>query len=395
MTELQGIFLVLAVLYGWECLCWLRRGNLALRSWRGTKWKLLHPGSLAGNHSGGVVWGHPVPPLGTLLCAGQSPLSISAAGAFAYVATNLHPAWRPAQSECFIRFEAIKEVAAAQSKLLVNGALLVRCASPHQAAMLARRLRELAKLPENQRAGVIRKALGGSFDTEAIRQRLEEFRQVSQPVRKLANALFLYVFVVCPLLFWQVGLRNCWLPVAVVLLGFTVTTAIYLRRAHRALYPLAEDERFTVFLTALLSPPSAMRAVDALSRPLLQAFHPLAVAQVLCSPAQFRAFAQVVVRDTHHPAHPVCPVDNEAARATEAGHRAALRETMDEFLNTHGLAVAELLKPPAPADASCRQYCPRCLAQFTESAADCADCGGLALEPLETRPAAASAIRSG
>src|SRR5438445_7773993 len=42
------------------------------------------------------------------------------------------------------------------------------------------------------------------------------------------------------------------------------------RRMHKLFYLKAEDDRFTHFLTILLSPATTIRAHDALSRPLLE-----------------------------------------------------------------------------------------------------------------------------
>ena len=47
MSDLQLLFLVLALLYGWECACWINRGSVAFRSWwvreTGSKGKKSHP----------------------------------------------------------------------------------------------------------------------------------------------------------------------------------------------------------------------------------------------------------------------------------------------------------------------------------------------------------------
>jgi len=83
--------------------------------------------------------------------------------------------------------------------------------------------------------------------------------------------------------------------------------------AHRALYPHAEDERFTHTLTIALAPTSALRAHDALSRPLVEMFHPLAVAKVLLPEGRFREFARPVLLDIRHPALPLCPSDDSCA----------------------------------------------------------------------------------
>ena len=100
---------------------------------------------------------------------------------------------------------------------------------------------------------------------------------------------------------------------------FTVTTAaaVLFHRAHRALYPQAGDERFTHTLTILLAPMATMRAHDTLSRPLLAAFHPLALAKVFLPTNDFHDFARHVLLDLRHPALPVCSSAEPAAHAAE------------------------------------------------------------------------------
>src|SRR5207249_2715145 len=77
MSDLELLFLILALIYGWECACWLPRGSVAFRTWFGKRWRLVNPGMLLGNQNGGFVFAHPLPPLGTILAATQFPLSLS------------------------------------------------------------------------------------------------------------------------------------------------------------------------------------------------------------------------------------------------------------------------------------------------------------------------------
>jgi hypothetical protein len=201
-------------------------------------------------------------------------------------------------------------------------------------------------------------------------------------VRGLSNALLGYVFGVAPVVIWHFGFKLSWLGLLAGLLGLTSATAFCFFRAHRALYPDAEDERFTQTLTILLAPTTAMRAHDALSRPLMEGFHPLAIASVLLPEKDFRDFARRVLLDLRQPALPPCPNDNQAARETELQARSALRSAAEEFLKKAGVGPGDLCGPPAPADESCRAYCPRCDAQFITVEGKCADCGGLDRVPF-------------
>jgi hypothetical protein len=176
-----------------------------------------------------------------------------------------------------------------------------------------------------------------------------------------------------------------WLGLLAGLFALAIATATLFRRAHRALYPDAEDERFTHTLTIALSPANAMRAHDALSRPLLEEFHPLAVAKVFLPEAGFHDFARRVLLDLRHPALPDCPSEDAAARRAEFFWRTVLREAAEAMLKRSGLQPDDLCRPPKPADESCRAFCPRCLAQFTSTTGHCADCGGLELVAFNAR----------
>jgi hypothetical protein len=382
MNDAQLLFVVLAALYIWECTCWLRRGSVAFVTWLGRDWRAEHPGALAGNSNGGFVLAAPLPPLGMLLVANQLPLSLSPDGVLAFVSTNVNPGWRAAQSGCFVRWEHLATVRVRGKKLLVNGELFLVAATPGFARYLSAELQRLVKLTPAQRETAIAEMLLGTFDRPAIESRLLDYRTRSPAVRRLGNALFLYLLVIVPGLIWYFGLGLTWLGLLLGLLALTIATAALFGRAHRALYPGAGDERFTHTLTIALAPSSALRAHDALSRPLLENFHPLAVAKQLLSDQEFRPFARRVLLDLRHPARPWGTSEKPEAVATEAHFRHALLAATEEFLKQHGLAPDELGRAPAPADDSCRSFCPRCDAQFTTLTGQCVDCGGLAVVEL-------------
>jgi len=379
MSDLQLLFLVLGALYGWECACWIGRGTVAFTTWSGRIWREAHPGTLLGNQSGGFVFTHPLPPLGTFFAANQFPLSLTPEAVLAYVATNVNSGWRPAQTGRFLPFDAIHDVKARGKKVTVNGELWLTAPSASFAQRVAAELARLAKLPLSGRQKAVPELIRASLDERVVAQRWQDFQKQFRNVRRLSNSLFVYLLVVVPVLIWHFGFMLSWLGLLVGLVALTTTAAVLFHRAHRALYPNAEDERFTHTLTIALAPTSALRAHDALSRPLVEMFHPLAVAKVLLPEARFRLFARRVLLDIRHPALPLTPRDDPAQRATESQARTALRQSAEQLLKRSGIEPDELCRAPMPADKSCRAYCPRCGAQFTTPVGSCADCGGLAL----------------
>ena len=160
----------------------------------------------------------------------------------------------------------------------------------------------------------------------------------------------------------------------------TATIAILFRRAHKRLLPLGDDERFTSFLIMLLAPPTAIRAHDVLARHLLETFHPLAVAQMLCSAEIVKAFARAVLLDLRFPMLPICPTSEANACATEQWFRTTRLQAMQKFICDAGLSLMDLTASPLRTDQENQSFCPRCGAQFVMTAGVCADCGGRPLE---------------
>jgi hypothetical protein len=384
MTELQLLLLIFTLIYLWECVCWINRGSVAFLTWFGKRWRVAHPASLIGNQSGGFVFAHPLPPLGTILVGNQYPLSVSPDAVLAYVAPCVNPGSRPAQSAKLFKFDDIRKVEAVGKKVRINGELLLKVGSATFASHIAQQVDELTKLPPPKREAALREMLRERFDTKAISERWDTFRKEIPNIRILTNWLFFYLFIFTPILIWRLGFHMVWPALLAGLLCFTIATSIFFRRIHKVFYPNAEDDRFTHFLTILLSPATTIRAHDTLSRPLLEQFHPLAIAKVFCAEDEFRSFASTILRDIHHPAFPVCPRNEPVAVEAENFGRSLLENTAEEFLKKNNVSIKKLLQPPVPTDSTCVSHCPRCLGQFTTLDGKCDDCGGLHLIPFST-----------
>lgn len=379
MNELELLFLVLAVVYLWECICWLRRGTVAFLDFWGRSCRPAHPAALMGNQAGGIILANPLPPLGCILTSSQLPLSISPDGVFSYVAQCINPGWRPAQTGKYFPFDAVQKVEAAGKQVRVNGELLVKTGSVFLARHLAEQLRLLTKLPVERRGPAIREILQESLNAQKVGQRLKQFRSRSARLRQLTNILFAYLFLITPACVWYFGFKRSWIELLAGLLILTGTTAVVFARAHKGLYPEAREERFTHWFMILFSPATAIRAQDALSRHLLEAFHPLTVAQATLGKDGFRQFARNVLAELRHPCLPLCPTQEPAPQSAERYARIALLEIVEQFLEQKGVDLKKLMQPPAPVDETCRSFCPRCGTQFTASEGACADCGGMSL----------------
>ena len=170
--------------------------------------------------------------------------------------------------------------------------------------------------------------------------------------------------------------RAIW-PMVIGIYLQTIVIALLFWRLHRKIYPADSVQIFKPFLTMLLAAPSAIRAQDILGRPLLESFHPVAVAKALCKEDEFEKFASVAIRDLKFPRMPIAP--NGAAEGAVEVEREFRAMVLQSLKHKVAFAEANISKAPERSEAVHPAYCPRCLQQFTESATNCPDCGGRAL----------------
>jgi hypothetical protein len=145
----------------------------------------------------------------------------------------------------------------------------------------------------------------------------------------------------------------------------------------------ATGPRFSSITRASSTGANAIRAPDILARHLLENFHPLALARVLCPRESFEEFARQVLLDSRYPLFPVSPKSDPAAVAAEQWFRDAAMNAVEKYVASAGLQPVGLTAPPLPAEPANRSYCARCGAQFVMTEGSCADCGGRPLQPFK------------
>jgi hypothetical protein len=375
MSDVELLFLVLALIYAWECAGWVPLGSEAFRNWFGSRWRHAEP--VIRNQKGGFVFAPFLPPLGTLLNCHPWPLGFSPAGILA-----LRPGTRNSTQPAVLRFEEIKKVHVEGKKVIVNNRVFTRAASTTQALQAAEHIRALLKLSPAAREPVLHKLLHERFRIKTIRQRWREFSVRAANLHLLTNVLFVYLFVFAPLMIWRFGLGFTWPSLLAGMYALTFTIAFMFRAVHKHYYPAAKDERFTHLLINMFSPATTIRARDALSRPLLENFHPLAIARVFCTEDQFRRITRAAVLSLRYPAKSTNPAGGDREGGVDRYFKKIEEAAIEDFLKKSGLRIDDLLQPPLPSDETCLAYCPRCLSQFTFAEGECADCGGLKLVPF-------------
>jgi len=349
MSDEQTLLAVLVVIYLVDCVYWVPRSGLSVTNWLSKRWTLRFPSAIVGNERGALGFANPLPPLGLASrCLGLT-ISIAHEGIF---------------SRKLWRWSEIKTVERSEREILINGELFYKAPTEYAARRLAIELARLSKRDDKKRAVEITKLISDSCDPDLITNRIDTFKKTTARLRLLANILFAFLFIICPFSVWRFGIVAALWPIVGAMYLQTIVISLLFSKAHRKIYPDDSAQILKPFITMLLAAPSAIRVQDILCRPLLEPFHPLAVAKALCPPDQFTPLASQTIRDLTYP--------RQKLNTVESAHRDTLLKTITTQLE---LDPADFLQPPKPTESTHTKYCPRCLQQFTQHAASCPDCG--------------------
>ncbi|MCL5287826.1 MAG: hypothetical protein M1453_07530 [Acidobacteria bacterium] len=384
MSDLEALYLILAAIYLIQCIIWVPEDSICFRRKLGGAWRVstgwLHIGAWGLR---GVLAG-PLPPLDGLVVCDRVPFAVSPLGVLPSPRTSLRSAGGAIATANFLNFAEMEKVHTRGKEVFSGSKPLFKVPTAGMAQHAAEMLEKLRGNKEAKRAAAIEAEFARTLDSEAIRVRLDDWRGRTALLRWHCNVLFVYLFVLVPFVIMIRGLEATWIWLLGLLLAQMAVISWLFRRAHRALFPEDKEARWTATLTILLSPPVAIRANDIVLRDLGSLFHPLAVAQVLCSEKFFLAMASRTLRELRFPL-PSAILPGTPEHVAEAWDREARYRAVERFVAATGAQPQELLAPPA-REPQCLSYCPRCWNQYRFAEGTCPDCGGIEVQRFEDAP---------
>jgi hypothetical protein len=255
------------------------------------------------------------------------------------------------------------KLAVEETEIILDGSPFLSARSENEAKRLASFLEELGSAMPKRRSALLEKYYRDMFSTAAIDKRLEEYSRVTDLLQLACFYLFLFMFLVVPVLVFLRGLYRLW-P---VLLAYLVVSALLILwlylRSHRRLYPTERRETLPHMIGIALSPFAAIRANDSLAANLLTGFHPVAVARCALPEKDFLEFAGLEFRKMKY----------------ISSDESAL-QFLTEFLAMELVDLSALLARPVLDSKMSRSFCPVCLAQYVIETGVCQDCGKIALK---------------
>ena len=367
MSDFVSIFLVLFLVYALQGIATAAPCSVVFSLDSGEKGKLLRR-YWRFSPSRRLFVLNPFYPLSRAVYVDSQPVSfpVDSSGEIRNVNFTNHV---DSSADIIVTFDTSHRFTSRSNQVLLDDKTIATLHSERSASRIATLLTRLQSTPASKRSSLVKIELRSTLRFDAIRKRLELFSQCTGLLNSLCLSLFLLVFVAAPFNIYLFGLHRVWLTLLVMLIVFSVAVLWAFRNASRRLNPEAPGVDVKHLVTIALSPLAAIRAADPIASDLLADFHPIAVACALLPPENFLAFAGRELRNVKFVLQDAC-----------------LEECIMDFLRSQNADPQSLLASPDPLDASCRTYCPACLAQYRVEEGACRDCDGVSLRPLNTAP---------
>jgi hypothetical protein len=196
------------------------------------------------------------------------------------------------------------------------------------------------------------------FDVAAVEAKWAIFTAKTRLLRSACDLGCVYLLVIVPTAIMLRGIALTWPFLVAGWLAILPVIIFEFASAFSACYP--DGDRPSKLAAVALSPLSAARACDLLSRELLASYHPLASAYVLCSTDVFCRLARFYYF---------------------SGDDSVAQSAVDAFIVAVGHRE-DVLRAPHRGDTTFLSYCPRCEAQYTRPDGYCADCRAVHVQPF-------------
>ena len=381
MTDELILFSVLCMIYFSDCLLFVRNNTITFVLWFGKHWVHNSSGQLIRTAKGRVVLLNPFPPLGKVFCCRLMPLSISPKGVCSFNYQTLVHDEASEREAVYVLFNEIENIRADNRDLFINNERFCRLTDERMAIKLKDFMNRLHNTMEENREKIIIEFWKDQFDYDAMKKRFEQIKKKVSALRFLCNALFIYLFVIAPIIVLYFRLTNMLIPIAIGMLVLAIQIAISFFILHKKIFPDRAEERISNLIKMIMCPPVSIRACDLITANLLENYNPVAVGHLFLPPVEFKKYAERTLRNFKYP--PVDYITGNCANEISIYQNQIVLRLASDYIRDVANIGEDLLYQPVPNDISVQSFCPRCLSQFTKEAGNCPDCPGLKLRTFD------------
>jgi hypothetical protein len=255
-----------------------------------------------------------------------------------------------------------------------NSKHLVWCDSPAEAALCAANVKAVSAAAD--RTAAVRELVNRAFAGNPG-ERLTMLQKAIARVRIASGTLWLVSLVAFPLVLLWSDSTLAVLRMLVVLWSGSAMVAVVAARTAGKLPADMRPSRWMFFKCALY-PVAALWVTHDLIDGAWVGFHPSAMVREFCSSDDRIRTAREILLRTKYPVSPGGAVESMTATLEFC---AAVTPIMEQYLLAKLPEISKSLVP-AKQSKSVVLWCPRCLAQYSATQEQCADCPGIALRPF-------------
>ena len=368
-------FAVLLVLYLFECAAKVPLGDVLLAP--GAASGSIKPAALA-HLSAGSAWGwaflNPIWTGRPAFACQETQFLIVSSGVLLRDPVRME--WR------LVPFSAI-QAASERTRVRLNDRDAVECLSYAEANELSRQINKLRKLPRERRPQAIAE-IHQVRDFKVIGEQLERFTRTFRSFRILSLAMFWITFGAFPLMVRFLGFAFAVLFFLTSAFAISIASGVLYHRRIASFDPdMHGVAKWLSTIHVALYPICVIRCLDGIAAQWCHRHDAVALAHALGGKPSAERVARFCIGQL--PVSEPYSDRPELAAALEE-YVARRTEGLRAFLKKIGIDLDALIAPPAPENASCKSYCPRCFTQYQKEGGNCSECAGARLQPLRTAP---------
>jgi hypothetical protein len=362
MTEVAGLFSILFLVYVLQCFSIAPRTSYVFYLDSRLRGRRLRRAVQVGAGQRKLHLQNPFLPLTGAIYV--NPFPFKAVLNEKHQLTKLHAASAgdPNSNLKTLCFDKVHRINSHSEKIFVDGELFLSLHSEREAQRTVTFLSRLQNAKPTKCLSVLERRLHNMASSAKVEERLQLYARSAKVLHVACLSLFLFFFLIAPMLSWLLGLGNLWVAFLFYLVFSSVSILALFRRSWRALYAEESDGYLQHMITIALSPFAAIRANDALLTALLSDFHPLAVAQRILPEKELLEFAGYELR-----------------KAKFLSGDTVLLKFFGSFFSQKGIDLKSLIGAPLQENSAVQSFCPVCLMQYVVATGVCQDCDSIQL----------------
>lgn len=380
VSVVAELFLIVVSIYLVECVRWVGRSSVGLRSFFPGLWSFVAPWQVAAQWKRALMVTAPWPPLGALHIIDGLPVNVGPQGVT--LGGRYPGGWsRPGADAVHVPWTQIDRLKVSDAELHLDKELAVVLGTRRMSSALRRLFAEMKDAPAERRERILEKFLERRMDLEEVRKRRFRWRRWSFPHLLMCNVLLVIFFGAAYLLLFT-GFFDFWrLILTFVLMVWSFTALVFEFTAAKVL-PHSAQPNTGRKLATFLSPMSLMRSGDELRAELYGDLDALAVGSLYVDRRELQSVARQRLAELSYPIIPPQGLASEPALEDEAWLRQKVQARTQKLLVSLGFDADELARPGFEPDGGSASFCPRCHSQYTTADGVCSNCPGVPLQPF-------------